>query len=78
MKEEGIRVEGVIISSSHDIFCVAVDGKKDYIIEAKPSGKIRTQHIRILDGDRVTVEVSPYDLKRGRIVYRKSAAPVSE
>lgn len=45
----------------------------DTIIEATPSGKIRLNHIRILKGDFVTVELSTYDLTRGRIVFRHKA-----
>ena len=41
-----------------------------YTVEAHVSGKIRMNTIRILPGDRVTVEISPYDLTRGRITYR--------
>ena len=78
MKEEGIKAEGTVIESAHDIFRVRLDDRPDHIVDAKPSGKMRTQHIRILDGDKVVVEISPYDLKRGRIVYRKlSNAPRS-
>ena len=42
-----------------------------HIVEARVSGKMRLHHIRILQGDKVTVELSPYDLTRGRITYRK-------
>lgn len=65
-------MEGTVMATSHDIFTVKIDGDKEWFVEAKPSGKIRIQHIRITDGDRVILEISPYDLKRGRIVYRKS------
>ena len=41
-----------------------------HIVEAHVSGKIRMNYIRILPGDKVTVEISPYDLTRGRITYR--------
>ncbi|HEY3418613.1 MAG TPA: translation initiation factor IF-1, partial [Armatimonadota bacterium] len=44
--------------------------KKQYIVLATVSGKIRMNFIRILPGDRVKMELSPYDLTRGRIVYR--------
>ena len=42
-----------------------------HMIEAYVSGKIRMNYIRILPGDKVTMEISPYDLTRGRIIYRK-------
>lgn len=42
----------------------------DHSVLAKVAGKMRRHRIRVLPGDRVTVEVSPYDLERGRIVYR--------
>ena len=42
-----------------------------HIVEAHVSGKIRMNYIRILPGDKVTIEFSPYDLTRGRIIYRK-------
>lgn len=45
----------------------------DTIIDATPSGKIRLNHIRILKGDFVTVELSTYDLTKGRIVFRHKA-----
>ena len=42
-----------------------------HVVVAHVSGKIRTNYIKIVKGDRVTMELSPYDLERGRIVYRK-------
>ena len=50
-------------------FVVTLENK--HVIKARVSGKMRLNHIRILKGDRVTVELSPYDLTRGRITYRK-------
>ena len=50
--------------------CFTVELANGHRILAHISGKIRTNYIRILPGDRVTVELSPYDLKRGRITYR--------
>ena len=48
-----------------------VELENGHIIEAYVSGKIRMNYIRILPGDKVTMEISPYDLTRGRIIYRK-------
>ncbi len=68
-KEESIEVEGKVVESlPNAMFRVELpNGKK---ILAHISGKMRMHYIRILPGDRVTVEMSPYDLGRGRITYR--------
>ena len=50
-------------------FKVKLDGS-DHVVLAQISGKMRKNYIRILEGDRVSVELSPYDLTRGRITYR--------
>ena len=50
-------------------FLVILENK--HVIKARVSGKMRCNRIRILKGDKVTVELSPYDLTRGRITYRK-------
>ena len=68
-KEEKIEVEGTVIEALPSTqFKVELDN--DHVILAYLSGKMRKYYIRILLGDRVRVELSPYDLKRGRIVYR--------
>jgi len=68
-KEEAIRVEGVVKESlPNAMFRVAIEG--GHPVLAHVSGKMRMHFIKILPGDTVTVEVSPYDLSRGRIVYR--------
>jgi translation initiation factor IF-1 len=68
-KEEKIEVEGEIVEAlPSTMFRVQVDGGHDVL--ATISGKMRKNYIRILPGDRVKVEVSPYDLSRGRITYR--------
>jgi translation initiation factor IF-1 len=75
-KEEAIEVEAVVVEPLPNAqFRVKVDmgsgeGKEDHIVLAHVSGKMRKFFIRILPGDRVKVQLSPYDLKRGRIVYR--------
>lgn len=68
-KEEHIEVEGVVVESlPNALFRVELpNGNK---ILAHISGKMRMHYIRILPGDKVTVQMSPYDLTRGRITYR--------
>lgn len=68
-KEEGIEVEAVVEETlGADKFKVRLGNDSEVL--AHISGKIRKNHIKILPGDRVTVEISPYDLTRGRITYR--------
>jgi len=68
-KEENIEVEGTIIEAlPNAMFKVRLDGGQEIL--AYVSGKMRMHFIRILPGDRVIVEMSPYDLTKGRITYR--------
>ncbi len=68
-KEEAIEVEGTVVEPlPNAMFRVELDN--GHKILAHISGKMRMHYIRILPGDRVTVELSPYDLTRGRITYR--------
>ena len=68
-KEEPIEVEGVVVEPlPNAMFRVKLDN--GHIVLAHISGKMRMHYIRILPGDKVTVELSPYDLNRGRIIYR--------
>ncbi|MBM4037438.1 MAG: translation initiation factor IF-1 [Planctomycetes bacterium] len=68
-KEQGIRVEAVVKEAlPNAVFRVQLEN--GHIVVAHVSGKMRMHFIRILPGDRVTVELSPYDLSKGRIVYR--------
>jgi translation initiation factor IF-1 len=68
-KEEAISVEGTVIEALPNAsFRVELENK--HVVLAHVSGKMRMNLIRILPGDRVTVELSPYDLNRGRITYR--------
>ena len=68
-KEEKIEVEGEITEAlPSTMFRVRVDGGHDVL--ATISGKMRKHYIRLLPGDRVKVELSAYDLTRGRITYR--------
>ena len=69
VKEEKIEVEGEVLEALPSVtFRIQVDGGHQVL--AKISGKMRKNYIRILPGDRVKVELSPYDLSRGRITYR--------
>jgi translation initiation factor IF-1 len=68
-KEEPIEAEATVVEPlPNAMFRVELDNKHQVL--AHISGKMRKHFIRILPGDRVLVELSPYDLKRGRIVYR--------
>lgn len=71
-KVGAIEVEGTVVSAlPNAMFRVEADfGEEKHLILTTISGKMRKHYIRILPGDRVKVEVSPYDLTRGRIVYR--------
>ena len=68
-KEEPIEVEGVVVEPlPNAMFRVKLDN--GHVVLAHISGKMRMHYIRILPGDKVTVELSPYDLNRGRIIFR--------
>ncbi len=69
-KEEPIKVQGTVIETlPNAMFKVEIEKSKHQIL-AHISGKMRMHFIKILPGDTVTVELSPYDLTRGRITYR--------
>jgi len=68
-KEEKIEVEGVVVETlPNTMFRVELDSGHEVL--AYLSGRMRKHYIRVLLGDRVLVELSPYDLTRGRITYR--------
>jgi len=68
-KEEHIETEGVVLEAlPNAVFKVALEN--DHTVLAHVSGKMRMNFIRILPGDRVKLELSPYDLTRGRITFR--------
>jgi translation initiation factor IF-1 len=70
-KKDVIRQRGEVIESlPSSMFRVKLDN--DHVVLCHISGRIRKHYIRILTGDRVIVEFSPYDLTKGRIVYRES------
>ena len=72
-KTEAIQLEAVVVKAlPNAMFLVeAAIGANKHEVLAHVSGRMRKHFIRILPGDHVTVELSPYDLKRGRIVYRQ-------
>ena len=81
-KDDQIEMEGVIMESlPNAMFRVQLDN--GHVIMGHISGKMRKNYIRILTGDRVTVELTPYDLSKGRITFRhkegsKSAKPAAD
>lgn len=68
-KKESIEVEGKVIKALPNA-CFEVELSNGHKVLAHISGKMRVHYIRILPGDTVIVELSPYDLSRGRIIYR--------
>ena len=68
-KETKIEVNGKVIDCIKDEYKVELEN--GVVVTAHVSGKIRMNYIRILPGDKVTIEFSPYDLTRGGIIYRK-------
>ena len=68
-KEDSIEMEGTIVDTlPNTMFRVELDN--GHVVTAHISGKMRMHYIRILTGDRVTVELTPYDLTKGRITFR--------
>ncbi|MBM3267016.1 MAG: translation initiation factor IF-1 [Candidatus Sericytochromatia bacterium] len=72
MKGDSIEMEGVVEEAlSNGMFRVRLDN--DVVVLGHLAGRMRKFRIRVLLGDRVTIDLSPYDLTRGRITYRKRA-----
>ena len=69
-KDDLIPAEGTIIDKQPNAFFKVQLDNSSHVVLAAISGKMRNHRIRILVGDRVSVEMSPYDLTRGRITYR--------
>lgn len=68
-KEDHIEMEGSVVETlPNTMFRVELDN--GHVVTAHISGKMRKNYIRILTGDKVTVQLTPYDLSKGRIVYR--------
>lgn len=68
-KEEMIEMEGTVIDTLPNT-TFRVELENGHIVTAHISGRMRKNYIRILTGDKVTVEMTPYDLSKGRITYR--------
>ncbi len=68
-EKDVIEVRGVILETLPNAM-FQVELENGHRILAHPSGKMRKNNIRILPGDKIKLEISPYDLKRGRITYR--------
>ena len=69
-KEDLVPAEGLVVDKLPDAFFEVRIDNSEHVVPARISGKVRRHRIRILTGDRVSVELSPYDLSRGRITYR--------
>ena len=69
-KEEAIQLTGVVTEEVRGAFRVKIDDMEHYVL-CRLAGKMRQFRIRVVPGDRVTVEISPYDMERGRIVFRE-------
>lgn len=69
MKEKNIEMQGIVIDTlPNTMFRVKLENQ--HIVVAHISGKMRKNYIRILTGDKVTLELTPYDLSKGRIIFR--------
>lgn len=68
-KEDSIEMEGTVVDTLPNTM-FRVELENGHVITAHISGKMRKHYIRILTGDKVTVQLTPYDLTKGRIVYR--------
>ena len=68
-KEEALQMEGVVTETLPNT-TFRVELENGHVVTAHISGKMRKNYIRILTGDNVTVELTPYDLSKGRIIYR--------
>lgn len=69
-KEEHIEMQGTVVETLPNT-TFRVELENGHVINAHISGKMRKHYIRILTGDKVTVELTPYDLTKGRITYRE-------
>ncbi len=71
IKEKNIEIQGIIIETlPNTMFKIKLDN--GHIIIGHISGKMRKNYIRILTGDKVTVELTPYDINKGRIIFRNN------
>lgn len=69
-KEEGMKMTGIVLEAlGNAMFRVKIENS-EHLVTAYIGGKLRQNEIKIIEGDKVTLEVSPYDLSKGRIMYR--------
>lgn len=69
-KEEGMKMTGTVTEAlGNAMFRVKIDNS-EHLVTAYIGGRLRQNEIKIIEGDKVTLEVSPYDLSKGRIMYR--------
>ncbi|MCW8854579.1 MAG: translation initiation factor IF-1 [Gammaproteobacteria bacterium] len=68
-KEEAIQMDGTVVETLPNTM-FRVELENGHVVTAHISGRMRKHYIRIMTGDQVTVELTPYDLNKGRIVYR--------
>ena len=68
-KEEAIQMDGTVIETLPNT-TFKVELENGHVVNAHISGRMRKNYIRIMTGDKVTIELTPYDLTKGRIVYR--------
>ena len=68
-KEDSLQMDGTVIDTLPNTM-FRVELENGHIVTAHISGKMRKHYIRIMTGDKVTVELTPYDLEKGRITYR--------
>ena len=73
MSEEKLEIQGTVLESSKGIFRVKLEN--DLVVIGYLSGKMKMYKIRVLPGDSVTMEISPYDLSKGRITRRERTSP---
>ena len=73
MSEEKLEIQGTVLESSKGIFRVKLEN--DHVVIGYLSGKMKMYKIRVLPGDSVTMEISPYDLSKGRITRRERPSP---
>ncbi len=70
VKEDSIETTGTIREAVRGAFIVQLDNSEHQVL-CRLAGKMRKNYIRVVAGDKVTVEISPYDLTRGRIIFRE-------
>lgn len=79
MKQENLKFEGIVQEElGNSMFKVRLNAIGDHEVICTISGKIRKNHIRVMAGDNVQLEISPYDLTRGRITYRQTPKKKTE